>query len=82
MQRIILPAAPNQVSIRPAPAVSAATTAQIIRTTLAAGAGGLQQLTAQGGATFISNTTGTPGVPGFAIVPASYLSQVRLANRS
>lgn len=73
VQRIILPAAPNQVSIRPAPPT---TGAQVIRTTLAAGAGTIQQINAAGG-TFLQAGGSTPqGVQGYALVPASYLSQV------
>ncbi|XP_053387200.1 protein lin-54 homolog [Mercenaria mercenaria] len=77
VQRIILPAGPNQVAIRPAPPASVASGAQIIRATLPAGAGTLAQI-APGGTTFLSTgPSNTPGVQGFALVPASYLSQIQ-----
>ena len=76
VQRIILPAGSNQVAIRPAPPASGTPGTQLIRTTLAAGTGTLAQI-APSGTTFLSTGPGsTPGVQGFALVPASYLSQV------
>ena len=76
VQRIILPAGSTQVPIRPALSTTAAPTgAQIIRTSIPAGTGNLSQLAA-GGTTFISAGTNSQGVQGFALVPASYLSQV------
>ena len=73
---MILPAGTNQVPIRPAlPAATVQTGTQIIRTTIPAGTGNLNQLAA-GGTTFLTTGTGSQGVQGFALVPASYLSQV------
>ncbi|WAQ96856.1 LIN54-like protein [Mya arenaria] len=77
LQRIILPAAPNQVSIRPAPG-NTLPGAQLIRTTLAPTGTGLQQISTGGATTFLSTgSTGPQGVQGFALVPASYLSQLQ-----
>ncbi|XP_060553263.1 protein lin-54 homolog isoform X2 [Ruditapes philippinarum] len=77
VQRIILPAGSNQVAIRPAPPASVAQGTQLIRTTLPAGTGTLAQI-APSGTSFISTGPGsTPGVQGFALVPASYLSQIQ-----
>lgn len=76
VQRIILPAGTNQVAIRPAPPASGT---QIIQTTLPAGSGTLAQIAPSGTATFIPAGANTvnQGLQGFALVPASYLSQIQ-----
>lgn len=75
VQRIILPAVPNQIQIRPAPA-GISQGAQIIRTTLSSSTSNLAQLAANG-ATILSAGGNTSGVQGYALVPASYLSHIQ-----
>ncbi|KAH3864034.1 hypothetical protein DPMN_027046, partial [Dreissena polymorpha] len=80
VQRIILPATQSQVSIRPAPVINPSPGGpHIIRTTLTAtNQGSLQHVAGAGGPTFLtSGAAGTQGVQGFALVPASYLTQIQ-----
>ena len=80
VQRLILPAGSSQVPIRPVLSSGPVPPgAQIIRTTVPAVSGNLGQLAA-GGATFITAGATGQGVQGFALVPASYLSQVGAAS--
>ncbi|KAL4239498.1 Lin-54 DREAM MuvB core complex component [Mactra antiquata] len=74
VQRIILPAGSNQVAIRPAPPATVAPGTQIIRTTVPAAS--IAQL-GTGNTTFLSAGNNPPGVQGYALVPASYLSQIQ-----
>ncbi|KAK3608971.1 hypothetical protein CHS0354_017132 [Potamilus streckersoni] len=68
VQRILLPAAPNQVAIRPAPTISLATS-----TVSATGSTTITQLPP--GTTILSS--GGQGLQGFALVPASYVAQLQ-----
>ena len=79
VQRLILPAGSGQVPIRPVLSSGPVPAgAQIIRTTVPAVSGNLGQL-GPGGTTFITAGASGQGVQGFALVPASYLSQVGMA---
>ncbi|KAL3875813.1 hypothetical protein ACJMK2_033728 [Sinanodonta woodiana] len=68
VQRILLPATPNQVAIRPAPTISLTTS-----TVSASGSTTITQLPP--GTTILSS--GGQGLQGFALVPASYVAQLQ-----
>ncbi|XP_021379566.1 protein lin-54 homolog isoform X2 [Mizuhopecten yessoensis] len=74
VHRILLPAQPNQVRLSTGGTTTSATTLQQIRPASSASLGQLPP-----GATILSAGNSAQGLQGFALVPASYLSQMQQA---